>query len=245
MPAGEHGRRRRCCRRRPGRRRRARPGAASRSVCPVCLLIAYQHAVVAQLEDVVAVDHGRELEQRVLVAHPQLSERRVQARPGPGRSACGPWCSRRTARRSDRDRGPEARAWARARSARGGGRCCRCGGARRGSPPSAAAASRTHEPRPGPGGPRLERGSRRPMRSLTRVRRRRSGGELAGGWGEEARGGGGHAASRRTRGRRRDTGSCCSGSGGDRAALSAGLASGRACARSGGRGSARAATGMR
>ena len=92
-----------------------------------------QHAVVGELEDVVAVDHGRELEQRVAVAHPQLPEGRAHAvgrgeeagvvlgvavdRPGEAVGA---------ARRAGRRR-------LRRRSGRGGGRCCRCGCARRGS----------------------------------------------------------------------------------------------------------------
>ncbi len=39
-----------------------------------------QHAVVAELEDAVAADDRRELEQRVRVVDPQLAKRRVQRR---------------------------------------------------------------------------------------------------------------------------------------------------------------------
>ena len=46
------------------------------------MLIALEHAVVGELEDVVAVEHGRELEQRVAGAHPQVLERRVHAGRG-------------------------------------------------------------------------------------------------------------------------------------------------------------------
>ena len=88
-----------------------------------------------------AVDHRRELEQRVAVVHPQPLERRAQRWRGRGRSACGPWCSRRAARRSGSGRGPAAWASAGARSARAGGRCCRCGCARRGSRRARRAAS--------------------------------------------------------------------------------------------------------
>ena len=41
-----------------------------------------QQAVVGELEDVIAADHGRELEQRAAVVHPQPLERGVQARGG-------------------------------------------------------------------------------------------------------------------------------------------------------------------
>ena len=41
-----------------------------------------EHAVVGELEDVIAADHRRELEQRAAVVHPQPLERRVQAGGG-------------------------------------------------------------------------------------------------------------------------------------------------------------------
>ena len=50
------------------------PRRRDQKMCPLCLSIALQHAVVGELEDVVAVDHRRELQQRVaVVTHSRLN----------------------------------------------------------------------------------------------------------------------------------------------------------------------------
>ena len=65
-----------------GEEAESEPRRRFQKVWPVCLLIASSIAVVGELEEVIAVDHGRELEQRAAVVHPQPLERRVQAGGG-------------------------------------------------------------------------------------------------------------------------------------------------------------------
>ena len=160
------------------------PRLALQKVLPGVLVERGEHAVVGELEDVVAVDHRGELEQRVDVVHPQALEGRVDAR-GRGEEARvllvvaveRPGEAVGTASRG-------ASAWAGARSARGGGRCCRCGCARRCSRRSRwRRASTTHEHRMRRAQHRArERGMRAPDGDRSpALRWVRSGGDLAGG----------------------------------------------------------------
>ncbi len=104
----------------------------SRAV-PGVLVDRAERGVVGELEDAFAVDDGRELEQRVAVVLPERLEGRAHLRGR--REEAGVVLGVAVQRPGEAVRAllRQRRAWAAARSARAGGRCCPCGCARRGS----------------------------------------------------------------------------------------------------------------